>query len=53
MITAVDENSKDYAAVGSIYTWQNTKPVYSGSDDDTENTDNYAFSAPTNVTVSA
>ena len=53
MITAVDDNSKDYAAVGSIYTWQNAVPVYSGSDDDTENTDNYAFSAPTNVTVSA
>ena len=53
MITAVDENSKDYAAVGSIYTWQNAVPVYSGSDDDTENTNNYAFSAPTNVTVSA
>ena len=53
IITAVDENSKDYAAVGSIYTWQNAVPVYSGSDDDTENTNNYAFSAPTNVTVSA
>lgn len=51
MITAVDENSKDYAAVGSIYTWQNAVPVYSGSDDDTENTNNYAFSAPNDVTA--
>ena len=51
MITAVDENSKDYAAIGSIYTWQNTKPVYSGSDDNSENTDNYAFSAPNDVTA--
>ena len=51
MITAVDENSKDYAAVGSIYTWQNAVPVYSGSDDDSENTDNYAFSAPNDVTA--
>ena len=53
MITAVDENSKDYTAVGSVYIWQNTEPFYSDSDDNSENTNNYAFSAPTNITVTA